>query len=169
MALERGYLLPTREHIRSGKNETASLLGLAERAEHMGLDGIWIGDSLTARPRHEPRAMLAAVERVLVDCEARQSCDIPLSAVGSSAVVTIEGLSADGVLHPLQRAFLSEQAAQCGFCTAGIVIAAKALLDANPRPGEREIRAALQDNLCRCGSHVRALRAVVRASEEMSR
>jgi nicotinate dehydrogenase subunit A len=106
---------------------------------------------------------------VLVEGEARQACDIPLSAVGNSAVVTIEGLSQDTVLHPLQRAFLAEQAAQCGFCTAGIIIAAKALLDANPRPNEQEIRVALQDNLCRCGSHARVLRAVVRASEEMFR
>ena len=106
---------------------------------------------------------------VLVDGKAVQSCDFPLSAAAGRKVTTIEGLVEDGKPHPLQHAFVVEQAAQCGYCVTGIILAAKALLDANPRPTDAQIRAALKGNLCRCGTHLRILRAIKRAAEEMAR
>lgn len=105
---------------------------------------------------------------VLVEGRPVQSCDFPLSAAQGKAVTTVEGLVEDGRLHPLQRAFIAEQAAQCGFCATGIIMAAKALLDANPRPSDGEIRSALKGNLCRCGTHQRILRAIRRAAEELA-
>jgi nicotinate dehydrogenase subunit A len=105
---------------------------------------------------------------VLVDGKPVQSCDFPLSAAAGKSITTIEGLAPDGKLHPLQQAFIAEQAAQCGYCVTGIIISAKALLDANPRPSDAEIRAALKGNLCRCGTHQRILRAVHRAAREMA-
>jgi nicotinate dehydrogenase subunit A len=103
---------------------------------------------------------------VLVDGKPVQSCDFPLSAAVGKAITTIEGLAPEGELHPLQAAFIAEQAAQCGYCITGIIMTAKALLDANPRPSDAEIRSALKGNLCRCGTHQRILRAIRRASEE---
>lgn len=97
---------------------------------------------------------------VIVDGKAVQSCDVPVSAVVGKAITTIEGIGRDGRLHPLQQAFIEEQAAQCGYCASGIIMTAKALLDANPRPTDAEIRAALTRNLCRCGTHLRILRAI---------
>ena len=105
---------------------------------------------------------------VLVDGKPVQSCDFPLSAAVGKAITTIEGLAPDGELHPLQAAFIAEQAAQCGYCVTGIIMAAKALLDANPRPADAEIRTALKGNLCRCGTHHRILRAIHRAATEMA-
>ena len=105
---------------------------------------------------------------VLVDGKPVQSCDFPLSAAVGKAITTIEGLAPDGELHPLQAAFIAEQAAQCGYCITGIIMAAKALLDANPRPTDAEIRSALKGNLCRCGTHHRILRAIQRAATEMA-
>ena len=96
---------------------------------------------------------------VLIDGKPVQSCDVPVSAAAGKAVSTIEGIGANGALHPLQRAFVEEQAAQCGYCVTGIIMSAKALLDANPNPTESEIRTALKGNLCRCGTHHRMLRA----------
>ena len=101
---------------------------------------------------------------VLVDGKPVQSCDFPLSAAAGKAVLTIEGLSSDGKPHPLQQAFVAEQAAQCGYCVTGIIMTAKALLDTNPQPSDAEIRAALKGNLCRCGTHQRILRAIRRAT-----
>jgi nicotinate dehydrogenase subunit A len=106
---------------------------------------------------------------VLVDGKPVQSCDFPLSAAAGTDVTTIEGLARNGKLHPLQQAFIDEQAAQCGYCASGIIMAAKALLDANPRPTEADIRSALKGNLCRCGTHHRILRAIRRAAEQMMR
>ena len=97
---------------------------------------------------------------VLVDGHAAPACDTPLWSVAGKAITTIEGLSR----HPLQQAFIDEQAAQCGFCTSGIIVSAAALLDKNPKPTETQVRAALDRNLCRCGSHNRMVRAVLRAS-----
>src|SRR5687768_8948236 len=96
---------------------------------------------------------------VIVDGRPVQSCDIPVSAVAGKSITTIEGIGREGGLHPLQQAFIQEQAAQCGYCIAGIIMAAKALLDANPRPSDEEIKTALARNLCRCGTHQRILRA----------
>ena len=102
---------------------------------------------------------------VLIDGRAVQSCDVPLwSAVGKE-ITTIEGLGREGAWHPLQQAFIDEQAAQCGYCINGIIMTAKALLDRTPHPAEREIRAALAErHLCRCGTHLRILRAIQRAA-----
>ncbi len=104
---------------------------------------------------------------VIVDGKAVQSCDLPLSAVAGKRIDTVEGLAAGDALHPLQRAFIAEQAAQCGYCASGILMSAKALLDANDDPSDAEIRAALERNLCRCGTHGRILRAIRRAAGEI--
>jgi nicotinate dehydrogenase subunit A len=97
---------------------------------------------------------------VLVDGRAMASCDLPLSFVAGKKVTTIEGLGGE---HPVQKALERHQAAQCGYCMSGIVMAAVALLSKNPQPGESEIRAALDKNLCRCGSHNRVVKAILDA------
>src|SRR5438045_6740376 len=104
---------------------------------------------------------------VLVDGKPEKSCGKALSTVAGKQVVTIEGLGTPQHPHPLQQAFLDEQAGQCGYCLAGIIVTAKALLDRNPSPSRREIALALDDNICRCGSHPRILRAVERAASMM--
>jgi nicotinate dehydrogenase subunit A len=101
---------------------------------------------------------------VLVDGRADKSCGKALSTVAGREIVTIEGLGTRERPHPLQQAFLDEQAGQCGYCLPGIIISAKALLDRNPAPSRTEIAGALDDNICRCGSHIRILRAVERAA-----
>jgi nicotinate dehydrogenase subunit A len=103
---------------------------------------------------------------VLVDGKEVRSCVTPVSAV-KGPVTTIEGLGSAEKLHPLQRAFIAEQACQCGFCGNGMVIAAKALLDRNSSPTNGEVRQALNGHLCRCASHNRIVRAVQRAAKEM--
>ena len=105
---------------------------------------------------------------VLIDGHAVPACDTPLWSAAGKRVTTVEGLGPSGALHPLQEAFLAEQAAQCGYCTSGILISAAALLAGNPRPTESEVRAALDRNLCRCGSHNRMVRAVLRAAAQGS-
>ena len=101
---------------------------------------------------------------VLVDGHPTPACDTPLWSVEGKRVTTVEGLAGPDAQHPLQEAFLAEQAAQCGYCTSGILISAAALLAKNPKPAEVEVRAALDRNLCRCGSHNRMVRAVLRAA-----
>ena len=101
---------------------------------------------------------------VLIDDRPEKSCGKALSTVAGKAVTTIEGLGTQKRPHPLQQAFLDEQAGQCGYCLSGILISAKALLDRNSTPSRAEIAEALDDNICRCGSHVRILRAVERAA-----
>ena len=103
---------------------------------------------------------------VVIDGKAVQSCDISLAAAAGKRITTIEGIGGPENLHALQRAFIAEQAAQCGYCTSGIIMTAYALLARNALPSEAEIREALDGNLCRCGTHVRVLRAVRRAAEE---
>ena len=105
---------------------------------------------------------------VVIDGKAVQSCDISLTAVAGKHITTIEGIGGIGRLHALQSAFIAEQAAQCGYCTSGIIMTAYALLARNARPSEAEIREALDGNLCRCGAHVRIVRAVQRAAAEAS-
>ena len=100
---------------------------------------------------------------VLIEGRARPSCDLPVSAVGGP-VTTVEGLAAGGRLHPLQQAFIDEQAAQCGYCISGMVMAAAGLLRDRPAPAEQEVREALDGNLCRCGTHGRIIRAVLKAA-----
>jgi nicotinate dehydrogenase subunit A len=104
---------------------------------------------------------------VLIDGQPQKSCGQALSTLAGKSVVTIEGLGTPAAPHPLQQAFLDEQAGQCGYCLSGILISAKALLDRNPSPSRREIALALDDNICRCGSHTRILRAVERAAAIM--
>jgi nicotinate dehydrogenase subunit A len=104
---------------------------------------------------------------VIIDGKPVQSCDLPVSAAIGKQITTVEALGTDENLHPLQRAFIEEQAAQCGYCASGILMAAKALLDVNKDPSDGEIRAALEGNLCRCGTHGRILRAIKRAAAEM--
>ena len=103
---------------------------------------------------------------VLIDGKPVRSCVTPVVSVGARSVTTLEGLGSKDKLHPLQKAFIEEQAAQCGFCTNGMIMAAKALLDKTPRPSETQIRKALAANLCRCGTHNRVVRAVLRAAKE---
>jgi nicotinate dehydrogenase subunit A len=101
---------------------------------------------------------------VLMDGSATRSCVTPVSAVGEAKVVTLEGLGTPEQPHPLQQAFIAEQAAQCGYCINGMIMAAKAFLDQNPHPSRDDIKQALNDNLCRCGTHMRIVRAVQRAA-----
>lgn len=104
---------------------------------------------------------------VMVDGKAMPSCDAPLWSVAGKSVTTVEGLSKGGALHPVQKALLAEQAAQCGYCTSGIAVTAAAFLGSNKDPTEAEVKAALDRNLCRCGAHNRVVRAVLRAAKEM--
>ena len=97
-----------------------------------------------------------------------RTCSIALRDVGDDPIVTLEGLGTLQRPHPLQKAFIEEQAAQCGYCIAGMLMSAKALLDETPHPTEAEIRQALAGNLCRCGTHNRIVRAIQRAAKEMS-
>ncbi len=106
---------------------------------------------------------------VLVDGKAVRSCVTPISAVARSEITTIEGLGSPSKLHPLQQAFIDEQAAQCGYCINGMIMSAKELLDRNPRPSEQDVRAALAGNLCRCGTYHRIIRAVLRAAQASGR
>ena len=106
---------------------------------------------------------------VLIDGRPVRSCVVPVGDVGKSEVVTIEGLGSVDRPHPLQQAFIAEQAAQCGYCINGMIMSAKALLDVKPHPSETEVREALAGNLCRCGTHGRIIKAVLRASNEAGR
>ena len=104
---------------------------------------------------------------VIIDGKPVQSCDVPVSAVAGKSITTIEGIGSVDHPHPLQRAFVEEQAAQCGYCATGIIMSAKALLDVNSSPSDAELKQALAKNLCRCGTHQRILLAVKRAAQEM--
>ena len=104
---------------------------------------------------------------MLVNGEAVLSCQIPLKDVSGAEVVTIEGLAQNGNLHPIQQAFVDHDALQCGFCTSGMILKAYSFLAENPQPTQDEIIAAMDDNLCRCGSHVRILQAVQTAAKLM--
>lgn len=101
---------------------------------------------------------------VLVDGEPTRSCITPISDVVNNKITTLEGLGTEKNLHPLQKAFIEEQAAQCGYCIAGIIVSAKALLDNQPHPTETQIREALAGHLCRCGTHARIVKAVQKAA-----
>jgi len=104
---------------------------------------------------------------VLVDGVAARSCVIPAVHAGGRAITTLEGLGSAGRLHPVQQAFIDEQAAQCGYCLSGMVMMTAALLARNPDPTDEEIRRELSGNLCRCGTHLEILKAVRRAAELM--
>jgi aerobic-type carbon monoxide dehydrogenase small subunit (CoxS/CutS family) len=104
---------------------------------------------------------------VLIDQEPVRSCTIPVSDVAGKNVVTIEGLAKDGKLHPVQEAFVKHDALQCGYCTPGMIMNAAGLLLKNPSPSIQEIKDGMEDNLCRCGAHMRIIEAVQTASKEM--
>jgi aerobic-type carbon monoxide dehydrogenase small subunit (CoxS/CutS family) len=104
---------------------------------------------------------------VLIDNEAVRSCTIPVGDVKGKNVVTIEGLATNGGLHPVQKAFVEHDAMQCGYCTPGMIMNATGLLMKNPSPTEEQIKAGMEDNLCRCGAHVRIVAAVQTAAKEM--
>ena len=106
---------------------------------------------------------------VLIDGKPARSCVTEIGSLGGAEITTLEGLGTIDKPHPLQRAFIAEQAAQCGYCISGMIMSAKALLDRNPRPSETDVREALADNLCRCGTHNRIIRAVLRVSTETGR
>jgi nicotinate dehydrogenase subunit A len=106
---------------------------------------------------------------VLVDGQAMRSCVTPAGTVTGSEITTIEGLGTVEKPHPLQQAFIDEQAAQCGYCINGMVMTAKALLAKNPHPTDAQVREGLALNLCRCGTHNRIVRAVLRAADVMGR
>ena len=106
---------------------------------------------------------------VLIDGKAVRSCVIDNGSLANAEITTLEGLGSIDKPHPLQRAFIAEQAAQCGYCINGMIMTAKALLDRNPHPSEVEVRQSLAANLCRCGTHNRIIRAVLRAANEMGR
>lgn len=101
---------------------------------------------------------------VHVNGEAVRSCVTPLSAVAGKSVLTLEGLGTTDELHPLQQAFIAEQASQCGYCINGMIMQAAALLEKTPKPSVSEIKSALAANLCRCGTHLRIIRAIQRAA-----
>ena len=107
--------------------------------------------------------------KVLLDGEALPSCKVPVVEVAGRQIVTVEGLGSVDSLHPVQRAFVEENAAQCGYCTAGLVVGVVALLAENPAPSDDAIVAALERHLCRCGVHDSVLKAVRRAAAEMAK
>jgi nicotinate dehydrogenase subunit A len=106
---------------------------------------------------------------VLVDGKPTRSCVTQIGTLGNSEVTTLEGLGSIDKPHALQQAFIEEQAAQCGYCTNGMIMTAKELLDRNPKPSEQDVRTALAGNLCRCGTHNRIIRAVMRAAQANGR
>ncbi|MGZ5074616.1 MAG: (2Fe-2S)-binding protein [Usitatibacter sp.] len=112
-------------------------------------------------------AELCGACMVLVDGRPIASCSTPLSVVDKKSITTVEGLGRPDAPHPLQQAFIAEQAAQCGYCTSGMLMSAAALLAHTPRPTEEQVRQALDRNLCRCGSYNRIVRAVLRAAESL--
>jgi aerobic-type carbon monoxide dehydrogenase small subunit (CoxS/CutS family) len=104
---------------------------------------------------------------VLINNKATRSCQVPVKEIKGKEVITIEGLVRNGKLHPLQKAFMDHNALQCGFCTSGMILSAYSLLLEKPRPTEAEIIGGMNDNLCRCGAHVRIIQAIQSAAMEM--
>jgi aerobic-type carbon monoxide dehydrogenase small subunit (CoxS/CutS family) len=104
---------------------------------------------------------------VLIDNEAVRSCTLPVGDIAGKKIITIEGLEKNGKLHPVQQAFVDHDSLQCGFCTPGMVLNAVALLNKNPKPTRQDIINGMEDNLCRCGAHVRIIQAVETAATQM--
>lgn len=125
------------------------------------------GDFLLNGPRFGCGAEACGACHVLLDGRSIPACTLPVEAVAGRAVTTLEGLGNRKAPHPLQRALLDEQAGQCGFCLSGIMVTAAAFLRDHPTPDEDALRVALDGHLCRCGSHNRIIRAILKAAEEM--
>lgn len=142
------------QHLADATPETPLLYALRGDA---GLNGV----------RYGCGAAQCGACTVLLDGRPVNACVTPLGAVGKGDVTTVEGLGTPTRPHPVQAAFIAEQAAQCGYCTAGMITAAAGLLNENPRPDEAQIRAAMARNLCRCGTYDRIIRAVQRAAAAM--
>jgi aerobic-type carbon monoxide dehydrogenase small subunit (CoxS/CutS family) len=104
---------------------------------------------------------------VIIDNEAVRSCSLPIGDVAGKTVITIEGLAKNGKLHPVQQAFVDNDALQCGYCTPGMIMTAVALLMKHPKPTKQQIIDGMEDNLCRCGTHVRILKAIETAAGQM--
>lgn len=104
---------------------------------------------------------------VIIDKEAVRSCSIPVSDVAGKNVITIEGLAKDGKLHPVQQAFVDHDALQCGYCTPGMIMNAVALLMKNPKPSREQIVKGMEDNYCRCGAHIRIIKAIETAATKI--
>ena len=104
---------------------------------------------------------------VLLDQEAVRSCTLPMSDIAGKKLITIEGLSKNGKLHPVQQAFVDHDALQCGYCTPGMIMNAVGLLNKNPEPSQQDIINGMEDNLCRCGAHIRIVKAIQTAAKEM--
>jgi aerobic-type carbon monoxide dehydrogenase small subunit (CoxS/CutS family) len=104
---------------------------------------------------------------VLINSKATRSCQVPVKEIAGKEVITIEGLAKNGRLHPLQKAFIEQNAFQCGFCTSGMILNAYSLLLEKPKPSEAEIIQGMNDNLCRCGAHLRIIQAIETAAREM--
>jgi nicotinate dehydrogenase subunit A len=105
---------------------------------------------------------------VLINKKAARSCRVPVKNIKGKDIITIEGLSANGKLHPIQEAFIKHDAFQCGFCTPGMILAAYSFLQKNPKPSYDEVLRGMDKNLCRCGSHTRIVKAILTASQEMA-
>jgi aerobic-type carbon monoxide dehydrogenase small subunit (CoxS/CutS family) len=105
---------------------------------------------------------------VLIDNESVRSCTLPVRDVAGKKIVTIEGLATKGKLHPVQKAFIEHDALQCGYCTPGMIMNATGLLLKNPSPTTQQIKDGMEDNLCRCGAHVRIIEAIHTAAKEMN-
>lgn len=146
---------------------------LNEKPVNITVDGermlLWVlrSDLGITGPKYGCGEGLCGACTVLVDNEAVLSCQTPVKEVKGREVITIEGLAKNGKLHPLQKAFMKHDALQCGFCTAGMILKAHSLLSRNPRPSREEIIEGMNDNLCRCGAHVRIVQAIETAAQEM--
>jgi nicotinate dehydrogenase subunit A len=121
-----------------------------------------------AGPRYGCGLGLCGACFVLLDGRPRSSCDYPVWAAEGTQVTTVEGLADSGALHPVQQAFLDEQAAQCGYCTSGMIVSAAGLLRAHPDATEQQVKEALEGNLCRCGTHRRVVAAVMKAARQQT-
>jgi len=153
-------------------NETISFK-LNEKSVSITTDGernlLWVLRSdlgLTGTKYGCGKAMCGACT-VIVDDRAMRSCVLPVRSIKGKNVLTIEGLEKNGKLHPIQEAFVKHDALQCGFCTSGMILNAYSLLLRNPEPTRDEIIQGMEDNLCRCGAHVRIIRAIESAAQEM--
>jgi aerobic-type carbon monoxide dehydrogenase small subunit (CoxS/CutS family) len=104
---------------------------------------------------------------IILDNEPVRSCTVPLSSINGAKIITIEGLSKNGTLHPIQKAFIKHEALQCGYCTPGMIMNAYGLLIKNPEPSQQEIIQGMEDNLCRCGTYNRIIKAIQTAAEEI--